>query len=271
MMKARVNGIDLAYDERGTGVPVVLLHGFPFSRKMWRPQVEVLSQSCRLITPDLRGFGESTGAPSSVEELADDLHALVESAGLPPFVLGGFSMGGYVAFRYVARHPDRLAGLMLLDTRAEPDSPEGRERRYAGIERIKKEGPTGFLEDFLKLVLAPESLDSRPAVVGEVRRLMAATSTDTLIGGLQAMAQRPDSVPLLGQITMPTLIAVGEADRATPPEASQKMHEMIAGSELVVITDAGHVTNLEQPAQFNAAVLAFLGRLAPAAELPSSG
>jgi 3-oxoadipate enol-lactonase len=261
VMRVHVHGVDLAYEDQGTGTPLVLLHGFPFSRRMWRPQADVLAQACRLITPDLRGFGESTGTPASLEELADDVHALVEHLGLSSFVLGGFSMGGYVVFRYLAAHADRVAALLLLDTRAEPDTPEGRERRYAGIERITKEGPGGFLEDFLKLVLSAESLESRPMIVGEARRMMAATRVESLIGGLTAMAERPDSVPLLSRVTVPTLIAVGDVDKATPPDASEKMHTLIAGSELVVITGAGHLSNLEQPAQVNAALTEFLGTL----------
>jgi pimeloyl-ACP methyl ester carboxylesterase len=260
-MKVRVQGTDLAYDDQGAGTPVVLLHGFPFSRRMWRPQLDALTQACRLITPDLRGFGESTGTPSSLEELAGDVHALADHLALSSFVLGGFSMGGYVVFRYLASHMARVAALVLLDTRAEADTPEGRERRYAGIERIKKEGPDGFVEDFLKLVLSAESLESRPMIVGEARRMMAATRVESIIGGLQAMAERPDSVPLLSEITVPTLIAVGDADKATPAEASEKMHQAIAGSELVVISEAGHLSNLEQPAQVNAALLEFLGKL----------
>ncbi|MGH2349586.1 MAG: alpha/beta fold hydrolase, partial [bacterium] len=186
---------------------------------------------------------------------------LVEHLKLSSFVLGGFSMGGYVVLRYLAAHMDRVSALLLLDTRAEPDTPEGRERRYAGIGRIKKEGPSGFLEDFLKLVLSADSLESRPMIVGEARRMMAATRVESVIGGLTALAERPDSVPLLSQISVPTLIAVGEADKATPPEASEKMHGLIAGSDLVVISGAGHLSNLEQPAQVNAAVTEFLGRL----------
>lgn len=270
-MQVHLNGIDLAYDDQGAGLPVVLLHGFPFSRRMWRPQVDALPKACRLITPDLRGFGDATGAPSSLDELADDVHALIEQLGLDTFVLGGFSMGGYVLFRYLAQHPDRPAALLLLDTRAEPDTPEGRERRYAGIERIRREGPKGFLDDFLKLVLSAESLENRPMVVGEVRRMMAATRVESLIGGLQAMAERPDSVPLLSHIAVPTLIAVGEADRATPPEAAEAMHQAIRGSEYVVISGAGHLANLEQPAQINGALLAFLEKLQPAGLTPSSG
>lgn len=269
-MLVHVNGIDLAYDDQGAGLPVVLLHGFPFSRRMWRPQVDALPKACRLITPDLRGFGESSGTPSSLDELADDVHGLIEHLGLSSFVLGGFSMGGYVLFRYLATHADRPAALLLLDTRADPDTPDGRARRYAGIERIKRDGPHGFLEDFLNVVLSADSLENRPMVVGEVRRLMAATRPESLIGGLAAIAERPDSVPLLAQVTVPTLIVVGDADKATPPDASEKMQALIPGSELVLISGAGHLTNLEQPAQVNATVLAFLEGL-QAAGLRSGG
>lgn len=260
-MNATVNGITLAYDDVGSGLPVVLIHGFPFSRKMWQLQLRALSASYRIIAPDLRGFGGSAGAPEGLERLADDVHALVEYLQLPPIVLGGFSMGGYVAFRYLARHADRVRALLLLDTRPEPDGAEARDRRFAGIERIQSEGPAGFLDDFVKLMVAPRTLETRPEVVTEVRRLMDGAKVEALTGGLRAMADRPDSAPLLPQIAVPTLIVVGEEDKATPVDSARKMAAAIPGAHLVIIPGAGHVSNIEQPQVFNTALLEFLGRL----------
>lgn len=260
-MKLRIDGHAVGYDDQGQGQPVVLIHGFPFSRQTWRPQVSALTRTYRLVLPDLRGFGESDGAPSSVEELAEDVQALVERLHLPPFVLGGFSMGGYVLFRYLARHADRVKAVMLLDTRAEPDAPEGRQRRYSAIERITAEGPQGFLEDFLRLVASPRTMESRPEIVAEVRRLMERDRVPSLTGALRALAERPDSTPLLAAIRVPTLIVVGEDDKATPVDSARKMHEAIKGSKLVIIPGAGHVSNLEQPDEFNRALLEFLRNL----------
>lgn len=252
----------LAHDDQGQGVPVVLLHGFPFSRRMWTSQVSALAHACRVITPDLRGFGESGGAPETLEQLAADVHALIEALKLPPVILAGFSMGGYVVLRYLARDAGRVRALMLLDTRAEADSPEARERRFAGIERIRREGPDGFLDDFARLVVSPRTAEARPEVVTEVRRLMDGPRVDSLIGGLRTMADRPDSTLLLSSITVPTLVLVGEDDKATPVESSRKMAAAIAGAELVIIPAAGHVANIEQPGAFNQALLNFLGRVA---------
>lgn len=260
-MIATLNGIRLAWDDQGQGMPVVLLHGFPFTRWMWRPQTPALARGHRVITPDFRGFGDSGGLPERLEQLAEDVHALVEHLGLPRFVLGGFSMGGYVAFRYLARHADRLAGLMLLDTRAEPDSEEGRQRRYAAIERIRAEGPAGYLEEFARLVVSPKTLASRPETMAEVRRLMEGARPDALAAGLRAMAERPDSTPLLGTVAVPTLVVVGEDDKATPVESSRAMAASIPGAELVIIPDAGHMCNVEQPEAFTAALLMFLRRI----------
>jgi pimeloyl-ACP methyl ester carboxylesterase len=260
-MIATLNGIRLAWDDQGQGMPVVLLHGFPFTRWMWRPQVAALARGHRVITPDFRGFGESGGLPERVELLADDVHALVEHLSLSRFALGGFSMGGYVAFRYLARHADRLSGLMLLDTRPEPDTDEGRQRRYAGIDRIRAEGPGGWLEDFLKLVVSPRTLEARPETVAEVRRLMEDARPDALASGLRAMAERPDSTALLSSVTVPTLVLVGEDDKATPVESSRKMATAIPGADLVIIPGAGHMTNVEQSDAFNAAITMFLRRI----------
>lgn len=253
-------GIRVAYEEAGAGVPVLLLHGFPFSRQMWRLQAP-LARNARLITCDLRGFGESEGTPSSMDELAEDVHALVTHLGLSSFILGGFSMGGYVLFRYIARHADRLKALLLLDTRADPDTPEGRQRRYDAIARIEREGPSGYLDDFLKLVVSPKTLEARPDLIRDLRGQMAKARPATLTGALRALAERPDSTPLLPTIRLPTLIIVGEDDKATPPESARRMHAAIAGSQFVLIPEAGHVSNLEQPEPFNAAVAAFLRAL----------
>lgn len=249
-------GTRLAYEVAGAGVPVILLHGFPFSRQMWRLQ-SPLARTVRLITPDLRGFGESEGAPSSLDELSEDLHALVTHLQLPSFVLGGFSMGGYVLFRYLARHADRVKALLLLDTRADADTPDGRQRRYDGIARIEKEGPAGYLDDFVKLVVSVKTLQSRPDVIRGLRDQVEKVRPATLAGALRAMAERPDSTPLLPTIRVPTLIVVGEDDKPTPPEGARRMHAAIAGSQFVLIPEAGHVSNLEQPERFNAALASF--------------
>ncbi|HVH31238.1 MAG TPA: alpha/beta hydrolase [bacterium] len=250
----------MAYEEGGAGVPVLLLHGFPFSRQMWRLQAP-LARHARLITCDLRGFGDSEGTPSSMDEFAEDVHALVTHLGLSTFILGGFSMGGYALFRYVARHADRLKGLLLLDTRADADTPEGRQRRYDAIARIEKEGPSGYLDDFLKLVVSPKTLQDRPDLIRDLQGQMAKARPTTLTGALRAMAERPDSTPLLSTIRLPTLIVVGEEDKATPPESARRMQAAIAGSQFVLIPEAGHVSNLEQPEPFNAAITAFLRAL----------
>jgi len=253
-------GVRLAYEETGTGLPVILIHGFPFSRQMWRPQAP-LARTVRLITPDLRGFGESEGTPSSLDELADDLQALVEHLGLASAVFGGFSMGGYVLFRYLARHADRAKAVLLLDTRAEADTPEGQQRRYDGIARIEREGPAGYLDDFVKLVVSMKTLESRPDLVKVGRALMESRRIASLTAGLRAMAQRPDSTPLLSSISVPALIVVGEDDKATPVSSARTMQAAIRGSRLVIIPEAGHLSNLEQPERFTAALLEFLQTL----------
>jgi 3-oxoadipate enol-lactonase len=257
-MKIVRDGVEISYKDEGEGLPVVFLHGFPFSSKMWNRQVAALAPSHRVITPDFRGFGDSGGAPSTVDQLAGDVQTLVEHLELEPFVLAGFSMGGYVAFRYLAHRMDQVRALMLLDTRAEADAPEAKQRRYASIDRIKSEGPDGFLNDFAALVLSPKTVESRPDVVAHVRKMMEEERTESLIGGLKAIAERPDSTSLLGQLTMPTLIVVGEDDKATPPDSAKKMHEAIPGSQLVIIPEAGHLSNLEQPERFTKALREFL-------------
>ncbi len=260
-MKIDVNGVQLAYEERGTGIPLVLLHGFPFTRQMWERQLSGMANMYRVIAPDLRGFGESGGTPSTLEELADDLHVLIERLGLPAFVVAGFSMGGYVLFRYLARHADRVKALILISTRAEADTPEGREGRYAAIERLRKEGPEKYLAEFARRLVSPHTLDTDPGVMAKVRRLMGVPPVDSLIGALTAMAERPDSSPLLPTIAVPTLVVAGADDRVIPAAVAREMAAKIKGAKAVVIRDAGHMVSIEQTDQFVGIVREFLASL----------
>jgi len=214
-----------------------------------------------VVAPDLRGFGESEGTPSSIDGFAEDLHGLIELLGLPAIVLGGFSMGGYVLLRYLAHHADRVKGVLLISTRADGDTPEVRESRAATIERLKTEGPDKYLADFARRVVAPLTLESDPGVVAKVRRLMGTPRVESLIGALKAVAERPDSTPLLGSIAVPTLVVAGADDRVIPVTVARAMAAAIPGAKSVIIKEAGHMVNLEQSDQFAATLREFYTHL----------
>jgi pimeloyl-ACP methyl ester carboxylesterase len=249
------------YDATGQGKPVVLLHAFPLSRAMWRPQVEALQGECRLVVPDLRGFGGTgpfTGAPS-VEAMADDVAALLEALAVrKPVVLGGLSMGGYVALAFARRHPTRLRALVLADTRAEPDTPEGKANRNQTIAFAQTHSAAEVIEQMLPKLLGEETRRMRPEVGEEVRQIAAAQSPAAIVAALQALRDRPDARPGLGVVRVPALVVVGGDDTLTPPAVAQALANGIPGAHLVTIGAAGHLSNLEQPAAFNDAVRSFL-------------
>jgi pimeloyl-ACP methyl ester carboxylesterase len=255
----------LTYDDSGAGRPVVLLHGFPLSRAMWRPQHEALASVCRLIAPDLPGFGASPllGGTPSVEAMADAVAGLLDALQLrEKVILGGLSMGGYVSFAFVRKYADRLAGLILADTRAEPDDDTARANRDKLIGFASTNPPSAVLEQMLPKLVGPQTLSGRPGVVEELGRIAAAQRPAGIIAALQALRNRPDSTPTLAQVRVPTLIVVGKDDALTPPALSEKMAVAIAGAKLEAIDGAGHMSNLEQPAAFNEAVRLFLAGLA---------
>jgi 3-oxoadipate enol-lactonase len=249
------------YDDAGHGKPVVLLHAFPLARAMWRPQVEALQAEYRVITPDLRGFGDSGGftdAPS-IRQMADDVAGLLDALGVTePVVLGGLSMGGYVALTFARDHAARLLGLILADTRAEPDNAEGKANRDNLIAFAQRHTAADVIEQMLPKMLSDETRSRRPEVVAEVKRLAAAQSVDGVVTGLQALRDRPDSSPVLGGIRVPTLVVVGADDALTPRAMAETLVAGIRGARLEIIPGAGHLSNLEQPAAFNEAVRAFL-------------
>ncbi len=247
----------------GAGVPVLFVHGFPLDRRMWRHQQERLSR-CQRIVPDLRGVGASS-APAggySMGRYADDLVTVLDAVAVRRAVVCGLSMGGYVAFELVRRHADRLAGLILCDTRAEADSAEARGNRDALIGLAEREGVRAVGERFLPKLLAPTTFAQQPELVVDVREMMGRLSLPGVVGALRAMRDRPDSTALLPTIRVPTLVIVGEEDQVTPVAGVERMAAAIPGAGVVRIPAAGHLAPLEQPGPTTSAIGDFLTRLA---------
>ena len=265
MPTADANGIKLNYtDTGGSGTPVVLLHAFPFSSSMWAPQLESLGDRFRLIAPDLKGFGESDAPEErsgySMDAYADEVKALVDELGLERFVLAGLSMGGYIALAYMRKHSDGVSALVLADTRAEADPPEGKEKRTNQQNLVDSEGTEGLIETLTGALLAEGTRTNKTDVVQSAQRAMDNPAAG-FIGALEAMKGRVDSTESLAKIGVPTLVIVGEEDAITPPDAARKLHEHIGGSELVVIPSSGHISNMEAPEAFNGALAEFLTKL----------
>jgi 3-oxoadipate enol-lactonase len=255
----------LAYDDDGPGPVVVLLHGFPLNRSMWSAQQANVGSTYRVIAPDLRGHGE-TAAPDgiyAIDDMADDVLELLDALQLrQPIVLGGLSMGGYIALSLIARHPERVRALMLMDTRAGADSPAaalGREELAKKVEASQSARPV--VDAMLPKLFSPTTRSLHPEPMDPVRRMMEETPARALAGALRGMAARPDRTSDLAGIKVPTLVLVGADDTVTPPDEARAMAEAIPGAQLEIIPDAGHLAPLENPAASNAAILRFLSTL----------
>lgn len=262
---ADVNGTRLHYLDVGTGEPaLVLLHAFPLHSGMWAPQLACLSSGRRVVAPDLKGFGASDApeSPSAYTMLgySDELAGLLDHLGLEQVVLGGLSMGGYVAFAFLREHRDRVVGLILADTRAGADTPEVFERRTNQQDQVARQGTAAVTETLLATLLCEDTKVGRLELVEQVRRLMANPPAG-FIGGLEAMKHRPDATGELAAISVPTLVIVGEHDAPSPPDVARSMHQAIPGSRLAVLPHAGHLSNLEAADDFNTAVSDFLSTL----------
>jgi len=243
--------------------PVVFIHGFPFSHKMWASQVDAVSQSLRAIAYDVRGLGESSMGDGqyTIEGHVDDLIALLDHLEIPQCVVVGLSMGGYITLRALERNPERFRAAVLCDTRSEADTSEAKIMRARTMAAVKSRGSLWFAEDFIKKVFAPDSFTAVPEAVEMIRTTIAHTPPLAIAGMLLALAARTDTTPSLPAIRVPTLILVGEHDTTTPPDASRAMHERIPGSELHIIPRAAHMSPLENPDEVNARLGAFLASL----------
>lgn len=260
LRRLQVGGVELAVEEHGRGEPVLLVHGFPLDRRMWRGQVGALD-GVRLILPDLRGHGESEAGPPPypMVSLAEDLRQILDHLGLARVVLGGLSMGGYVALAFAARYPERLRALVLLDTQPGADPPEVRETRVATAARVRRDGVEAVAGELLERLVGGRSVE--PEIIELTRRMILDTSSEGMVGALEGMAARPDSTPLLPAIACPTLVIAGSEDAITPPARARAMAAAIPGAELVEIRGAGHLAPLERPDAVNAVLQDFLARV----------
>ncbi len=259
-MFCHVNGIRLAYDDQGTGLPFVFLHAFPLNRSMWAPQVAALSGQFRTIAVDLRGHGESD-APLwsfSLDQYADDVSALLDHLSIPQAVLVGLSMGGYVSLAFSRKYGNRLKALVLADTRAQADSQDGRTGRFHLAQIAYTKGTEAVAETMLPKLLGATSLQSKPELVEYVRKTIQGTPLSGILVDLMAMAARPDSVARLHTITCPTLVLIGQEDHTTPLVDAQSITNGIPGARLAVIPAAGHLSNCEQPEIFNDLLRGFI-------------
>lgn len=263
-MKAAINGNELQYEALGSSAtPVVLIHGFPFNHEMWGPQIELLERKFRVIAYDVRGHGKSGVGDGQymLEIFVDDLIGMLDYLKINKAVLCGLSMGGYISLRAVERNPERVSALILADTQARADSNEAKLRRAAAIKSVKVNGVSAYAESFVKAVFAPQSFTTKSDAVEKIKRIIQSNSSLGICGTLLALASRTDTTESLPAIKVPTLILVGEHDAVTPPSASQEMHSRIPNSEIHIIPNAAHMSNLENPEEFNRHIMNFLGKL----------
>ncbi|MFB1044481.1 alpha/beta fold hydrolase [Streptomyces chrestomyceticus] len=264
---AAVNGITTTYEDTGeaAGETVLLIHGHPFDHTMWAPQTAALATADhRVLVPDLRGYGTTQVVPGTtrLETFAADLAALLDHLGVADrIVLGGLSMGGQIAMECARRFPERLRALVLADTFAQAETPEGHRARNAMADRLLREGMGGYTEEVLDKMIAPRTIATRPAVAEHVRRMMLGAPPEGAAAALRGRAERPDYTATLSRLAVPALVAVGRDDTYTPVSDAEFLRDRIPDARLAVVEDAAHLPNLEQPDAFNTALSAFLAAL----------
>ncbi|HCE57788.1 MAG TPA: alpha/beta hydrolase [Prolixibacteraceae bacterium] len=261
-IKITSNNITISYTDEGPdNAPVIIfIHGFPFSKEMWDNQMEAFNENFRVIAYDVRGHGDSDSGTDdfSIELFVEDLLSLMDTLKIKKTSLCGLSMGGYIALKAIDNHPYRFDALILCDTSCKADSPEAKRNRMIAIESILKNGVEKFADDSLKNFFAQESFIAKKDVIAEVREIMVNTTKKSVVKTLLALSRRKETCTKLWKIKVPVLILVGEEDKITPPETAQFMHKAINGSVMSIIKNAGHLSNLENPDQFNEHLIKFL-------------
>lgn len=250
----------MSFEDIGKGPPVVLMHAFPLSNKMWKEQAEILSDNgFRVILPNFPGFGESNSALDfyNLEQMAAQVAELIDSLSIDKAIIGGLSMGGYVLFNLFRMAPEKFSALILCDTTPLSDNPEKRDSRFELISKIEKQGAEALVENMLPNLISDFTKQTNPALVAKLEEKFLQVIPVAAINALRAMAERRDNSDVLSRISAPTLLVFGEFDKVTNLENAQKMNREISESKLCLIKNAGHYSNLEQPDQFNSALLNF--------------
>jgi pimeloyl-ACP methyl ester carboxylesterase len=273
---------ELVYTDEGSGPAVILLHGYPFDRSMWRKQIDFLSaHGYRVVAPDLRGFGEMSDklqfvadadreperqaeayrTVTTMADMASDVAALIDELKIDQATICGLSMGGYVAFEFVHLFPTRVRALVLAGTRAPADNEQEKQAREQQAQRILAEGMSGIAEATLPKLMAPRTLAENPEIVASVRDMILRADPHGAAAAQRGMAARRDYSDDLSSINMPTLVIVGREDPIRPVADAEFMHDRIRNSRLEIIEDAAHMTNMEQPEAFDRILLSFIGVL----------
>lgn len=263
MGTASVNGITVGYDDEGSGALLVLIHGHPFDRTMWAPQLGAFTGwGWRVIVPDLRGYGHSSVVSGAVvwEAYARDIAALLDSLELNNVVLGGLSMGGQIVMEFSRLFPNRVRALLLADTCCQAETEDGKRARNDQADRLLDEGMHGYAEEVLPKMVAPYNINALPVVAEQVMAMMLRTSPQGAAAALRARAERPDYTDLLAHTSVPALVMVGRDDEFTPVAVAEFMVQLIPQADLVVVDGAAHLPNLERQAEFNQALHSFLAQ-----------
>lgn len=256
-----VAGQTLFYVDDGAGPPLVWLHGFPLDHSMWQGAHREFRSTHRVLIPDLRGFGRSASSDDliTMDRLADDVVAMLDHAGVTGSVtLGGLSMGGYVAFALWRRHPDRIARLILSNTRAIADTDEIRARREKLAALVVKDGARIVAETMLPTLFGPDTNEHRPAVVDAVRNMILANPPRGIAAVSRGLAARLDSTPTLPTITVPTLVVIGNHDVISPPGEMREFAAKLPHATVVELPRAGHLAPMESPTEFHQAIREWL-------------
>jgi 3-oxoadipate enol-lactonase len=257
-----INNLSVSYSDVGpVEAPVVIfIHGFPLNKSMWDLQIEALKDEYRVIAYDIRGHGDSDAGHEdfSLDVFANDLISFMDGLSIKKAAVCGLSMGGYIVLNAIENNPERFEALILCDTHYAADTPEVRENRLVVIENIKKNGLEDYAHESIKNLFAPVSLLSKDTEITSVREMIVKTSNLSIYNTLHALAKRKDTSGILSQIKIPVLILVGYEDKITPPEMAESMHKKINSSQMNIIENAGHLSNMENPFEFNYQIRKFL-------------
>lgn len=272
-LKIEANGITISYDDFGhSTIPIILIHGFPFNKASWQPQIDFLQQTKRVIAYDIRGFGNSTTNDDdevSMDVFADDLIKLMDALKIEKSIICGLSMGGYIILNALQRFPERFEAVVLCDTQCVSDSSIMKEKRNTSIKQIESDGLSKFAEHFVTSILSKTSLSSKKQLVEELKSTILSTPVKTITNTLSSLAQRKEMREHLKNISVPTLVLCGIEDMVTPVDQSSFLIKQIPNSTLHSINGAGHLSNLEQPETFNKHLGDFVSKIRDSFFIPN--